>query len=141
MNVLDEYIKIVSDVCDAPELFIKASGYSLISNLLGRYFTCTTMPHGRPNLWFLMSSIPGRFRRSSVSGYYEHGYVEALREYMKVKEQKLTLTREDEKLIHGTKIFEGTPEGIADAITMYSERGINEFNISSSARETLYNKR
>jgi len=138
MNILDEYIEIISEVCDAPELFTKASAYSLISNLLGRYFVGYDMPHGRPNLWFLISSIPGRFRRSTLASYYDTAYTEALKRYTQIKLGKNSEGKFDElpleeiQLVKKTRIMEGTPEGISDAISQRYEKGADVFNIFSS---------
>jgi len=136
MTILDEYVKTVSEVCDAPEMFIKASAYSLISNLLGRYFTAFEMPYGRPNLWFLISSIPGRFRRSTVASYFNHAYTQTLLKYLELKQKPKQENEEEEiepkKLIDMSLIEEGTPEGIADAITFSYEKGIDTFSIFSS---------
>ena len=69
MDLIEEYIKIIKEYTDVPEVFLRASGYHLISAMLGQYFEIPWLHKGRPNLWFLNSSIPGRMRRSTVSSF------------------------------------------------------------------------
>lgn len=72
-DIIEKFYEIVKPYCDAPDSFILGGGYYLVSDLLGRFFRCSQMPFGseggRPNFWYLMSSIPGRMRRSSVQRY------------------------------------------------------------------------
>jgi hypothetical protein len=87
---------------DAPENFIRASAYYVVSATLGEFYVNRLVPFGaqRPNLWMILSSIPGRMRRSTVQRLAYISY----------------------KKIIGADFFpdmiieEGTPEGIMDAI-------------------------
>jgi len=133
-DLIDEFVDIVTPYCDAPSSFIEAGGYYLISTLLGRYFRCTQMPQrGRPNIWFILSSIPGRMRRSTIQHYTDHvyqrtmmGYYEKLNitpDFSDEEEEKLTeeekielILKYRENLIYDSMIEEGTPEGIMDKI-------------------------
>ena len=133
-DLIDEFVEIVTPYCDAPSSFIEAGGYYLVSILLGRYFRCTQMPQrGRPNIWFILSSIPGRMRRSTIQHYTDHvyqrvmmGYYEKLnvtQNFSDEEEEKMTeeekielILKYREKLIYDSMIEEGTPEGIMDKI-------------------------
>jgi len=133
-DLIDEFVEIVTPYCDAPSSFIEAGGHYLISILLGRYFRCTQMPQrGRPNIWFILSSIPGRMRRSTIQHYTDHVYQHAMMRYYEklnvnldlsdeeeekiTEEEKIELTlKYREKLIYDSMIEEGTPEGIMDKI-------------------------
>ena len=133
-DLIDRFVEIVTPYCDAPPSFIEAGGYYLISTLLGRYFRCTQMPQrGRPNIWFILSSIPGRMRRSTIQHYTDHvyqrvmmGYYEKLDVTPKLNDEvEAELTEEEkielilkyrEKLIYDSMIEEGTPEGTMDKI-------------------------
>lgn len=127
-SFIQRFVDICKPYCDSPEVFLEASGHYIISWILGRYFESTWIPKpGRPNLWILLSSIPGRMRRSSLYGYVD--FVERKVLFTLLKEQKLL---ENEQLPDGEKkkisdrdiqrelddliIEEGTPEGIMDAI-------------------------
>jgi hypothetical protein len=133
-DLIDEFVDIVTPYCDAPSSFIEAGGYYLISTLLGRYFRCTQMPQrGRPNVWFILSSIPGRMRRSTIQHYTDYIYQRAMMGYYEkfniaphfsdkeeeklTEEEKMELTLKfRKKLIYDSMIEEGTPEGIMDKI-------------------------
>lgn len=122
---------------DIPEIFVKASGYHLVSSLLGRFFRCPLMPSkGRPNLWFIISSIPGRMRRSTILNldsyvyrhtllkYYEKLGLKPLQKEVESEEELENQKGVTEKQIlewrkkrtWNTIIEEGTPEGIVDKI-------------------------
>jgi len=133
-DLIDEFVEIVTPYCDAPPSFIESGGYYLISTLLGRYFRCTQMPQrGRPNIWFILSSVPGLMRRSTIQHYTDHVYQRVMMGYYErlniapdfSDEEEEELTEEDkieltlkyrEKLIYDSMIEEGTPEGIMDKI-------------------------
>ncbi len=84
MNMIDKFVFIVKEYCDAPETFIRAGGYSLISSLQGRFATVVGVPFsGRPNPWFIISSIPARMRRSATLNYVEYVYKGILKQYYK----------------------------------------------------------
>lgn len=133
-DLIDEFVDIVTPYCDAPSGFIEAGGYYLTSTLLGRYFRCTQMPQrGRPNIWFILSSVPGLMRRSTIQHYTDYVYQRVMMGYYErlnitpdfsdeeeeelTEEEKTELTLEyREKLIYDSMIEEGTPEGIMDKI-------------------------
>lgn len=67
----------------------------------------------RLNVWFLLSSIPGRMRRSTVHNYENYVYKTTL--------EKFYLDEERKKKISASIIDEGTPEGITDHINQNPE--------------------
>lgn len=78
-NLIDKYHAIVSKYCDSPKEFITGSAYHIISALPGRFFSSRCIPGQpktgmKPNVWFIMSSIPGRTRRSALSKYDTYVY-------------------------------------------------------------------
>lgn len=103
INIQEEWERRVKEIVDAPEIMIKATGYYLQSAILGEFFTNPSLPIGsqRPNLWFILSSIPARMRRSTVQ----------------------RTTYDSIKHIIGNEeaanmvVEEGSPEGITDAIS------------------------
>jgi len=123
MNLVKDYVDIVSSYTDAPELFIRASAYFIISSTLGKFFYCPYLVgHARPNLWIVLSSIPGRMRRSTITNYtiftYKHAmmkFYQKSAEFAKEKGFALDLER-FKNLIFSSFIEEGTPEGIIDHI-------------------------
>ena len=157
-DLIDEWVHSISPYIDAPFPFIEATGYHLVSDLLGRFFNCASMPNGRPNLWILISSIPGRARRSSLQGLAEkvtHSsllqYYQAIKLTPKFREQKrqekfdaLTedakkeeVTKYRNRVIAQTSIEEGTPEGIGDAV---STRPYKEFRIVSTEMSGVFRR-
>lgn len=128
VNLITEYTETIKKYLDAPEIFIEASAYHLVSSLLGRYTICPVAPgvNGlRPNAWIMISSIPARGRRSTVTSYQNKVYYRCLRKFYDETEGR-RLREEDTSLhqrINETFIEQGTPEGIMDHInnTKYKE--------------------
>jgi len=113
-SLIEKYTRVISEYCDAPEIFIRASGYHLISALPGRFCSSLAIPglslKGlRPNVWFILSSIPGRTRRSTVQFYDRHIYKKSLNLFYGDKQNKL-------QKILTSMIEEGSAEGLADHI-------------------------
>ena len=101
-NFIEEYTKQVMKYTDAPENFIRASAYYIVSATLGEFYINRLVPFGsqRPNLWIVLSSIPGRMRRSTVQRLAYNAYRKII----------------GEDYSSSMIIEEGTPEGIMDAI-------------------------
>lgn len=101
-NIIDEWTKQLMSYTDAPEIFIRACGYYLVSATLGEFYVNKLVPFGsqRPNLWIILSSIPGRMRRSSIQGITYRAF-------------KRIVGKEQANIM---VIEEGTPEGLMDAI-------------------------
>lgn len=117
-NLIEEFKGIAGRYLDAPEVFIEAAAYHNVSALLGRFFRCTSLPGGshgaRPNIWFIISSIPGRTRRSTLMEYASYVYRNSLKSYFQETlkmEEKVAMNQ-----VSDTIIEEGTPEGIVDHI-------------------------
>lgn len=132
MDIIDEYVSSLKANLDAPEVFIQASAYHIVSSLLGRFFTCQyvgDVEKGmRPNTWFIISSIPGRTRRSTVSSHANYIYKKCLNGYLM---EKHSMEKKDAGLrVYDTIIEEGTVEGIMDHI--HNNKEINEYTILSS---------
>lgn len=113
MAFIDNYIEKIETQTDAPHLFLEGSAFYLISSTLGEYFTNTLVPKGvqRPNLWMILSSIPGRMRRSTIQNIATNIYSEVIGE-----------------LAPSTIWEDGSPEGIIDAV----EEGIDFYTIQST---------
>lgn len=147
-DFIDEFCELILERepnYDIPEVFVKAAGYWIISSTVGQFFRCPLLPKNdqRPNLWFLLSSIPGRMRRSTIITfakaafrtamleYYNYKKItprtgmvdeEVLQQYLKGKEIQLNNLKEEDlvlwrkSLVESHFIEEGTPEGIIDYI-------------------------
>jgi len=123
------YVDILKRHIDSPDTFIEACAYSIISSTLGRqysYLHPDTVYPFRPNVFFMLSCIPGRGRRSSVLNNWNYSYKKILASYYEKLANKPGINIED--LIDSTKFSGGSVQGVADhireAITTY---GINEF--------------
>lgn len=116
---MTDYVDRVGDSLDSPKVFIEASAYHIISSCLGRFFHCSVMPGGklgaRPNVWILLSSIPGRTRRSTLTEYCHYVYKNALKQFF-VTRFKMDVEKASQRVFN-TIIEEGTPEGIMDHIS------------------------
>ena len=101
MSFIDNYTDLIKTYTDSPELFIRASAYYLISATLGEFYINKAVPFGvqRPNLWMILSSPPGRMRRSTVQGL-----------------AYLTYKRVIGDTAFETILEDGSPEGVIDAI-------------------------
>lgn len=113
MSFIDNYVEKIETQTDAPRIFIEASAYYLASATLGEYYYNSLVPRGvnRPNLWVILSSIPGRMRRSTIQNIANNIYTNVI----------------GELAIH-TIWEDGSPEGIIDAV----EEGIDFYTIQST---------
>lgn len=122
-DIKKEYIQLLKKYTDVPDKFIIAGSYHLLSSLLGRFFETKAIPNPlrpgigtRPNIWFILSSIPGRTRRSTILGYNKIIYKKVLLVILK-----------DSKVVTDTILEEGTVEGISDQINYVIETNGNTF--------------
>jgi hypothetical protein len=115
-DLIDRYTEIVMEYVDAPKIFIEASACWLVSSLLGRFFKCPWLPplSRRPDLWFLLESIPGATRRSTIQFLAKYVYRNAYLRYL--TEWERTNKDEAKAIVEQSIIEEGTPEGIMDHI-------------------------
>ena len=129
VNLIDRYVGITEKYTDAPEMFLRAGGYFLISTLLGSFFNLPDVKVGRLNVWFILSSIPGRMRRSSVMNYVTFVLKNTLKQFY--INQGLT-GDEAEQLYALSQIEDSSPEGLCDAIIEGVEHNLMSFCIMSS---------
>ena len=128
-NLIKELIGITTKYIDSPLVFHKALAYHVISSTLGRFFIMPDMKCGRPNVWFVLSCIPGRGRRSTITDYNQILYFKALTEFYI---QNGRLNKEDAKAKVWKSIIEdGSPQGICDCIMEGLENGIENFQLCS----------
>lgn len=117
-SIIADYVEKIEENLDSPKTFIEASAYHILSSCLGRFFHCSTMPGGklgaRPNIWILLSSIPGRTRRSTLTEYCQYVYKNALENFL-ITRFKMDPKKAGQQVFN-TIIEEGTPEGIVDHI-------------------------
>lgn len=101
IDIMEEYTQKLLKYTDAPEVFIRGAAYYLVSATLGEFFRNRLVPFGcqRPNIWIVLSSIPGRTRRSTVQRVTYNTFKEVVGEGAE-----------------GMIIEDGTPEGIMDTI-------------------------
>lgn len=151
LNMIDKFVNIVEEYCDSPEIFIRAGGYHLVASVLGRFCTIPEMPSGnKPNPWFIISSIPGRMRRSAILNYVSYVYRNVLEKFYN---DKISLTEDEtaelnkkgkteaeiewsrkQKLkayVNSTIIEEGSKEGIMDHLEEAHKNGVTEFAVMS----------
>lgn len=130
-NLIQKYLDITQKYSDAPEIFLEAGAYHIISTLLGRFFFLKDIKIRRPNTWFIISSIPGRMRRSSALDYANNVIYSALMEYYYRQDASIDINDGLSKF-RLSDIEEGSPEGIVDRIQEGIEEGVNSYHITSS---------
>jgi len=128
---IDEYIEIVSQITDAPPLFVRASAYWLTSLLFGVNVVCPLAPPGasRVNIWFMLSGPPAITRKSTVIDKLARRFFERL--FTKYLMNKLQITEHEAwKISKLVFIEKATPEGLADHIQITSGEGNETLGIS-----------
>ena len=126
-DLLTDYLNIIREFTDAPDIFLQSCAYHVISTTLGQYFGINNAKIKRPNTWFVLSSIPGRTRRSTVCNFNEQAISRVFKGFYK---EKLGLNpREAEIRYNMSRIIDGSAEGIADAVMNGENEGINTFNV------------
>jgi len=130
IDILRKFSDIANRYSDAPDLFVTAGGYYIVSTCLGRFYYMPNIKVSRPNVWFIISSIPGRMRRSTILNYTNKVIDVALREFFRLS-QAIDDDAINEKIIK-SQIEDGNAPGIADAIENGYKNDIVNFNISST---------
>jgi len=126
MNLIDEYYNVISTITDAPNLFIEAAAYFLISTLCGRNVRSklSSSPYElSANDWFMITGSPGVTRKSVVIGHTKRIQKEVLRKVLR----KYSISRESDddrpitsiinEVVGSTIIENATPQGLLDHIT------------------------
>jgi len=147
-DLIDEFVGIVRPYCDSPDCFIEAGGYYLMSTLLGRFFRCTQMPQrGKPNTWIILSSIPGRMRRSTIQHYTDYIYKRAMGQFL--EEIHVTPNFDDWDPAKGRFVKGGKKEGKkanyseaekAEITATYRQQRINDGMIEEGTPEGIMDK-
>lgn len=124
-DLISEFVKIEKEIIDSPSVFLKSAGYHLVSNLLGRYFSVPAAKNKTPNIWFVLSSKPKIFRRSTLHNHHQQVYRSALENHIDLDELNLELFGDEGKeddvgyeyfseFYNDTLMEDGSPEGIVD---------------------------
>lgn len=112
---LIKYIKDVTlENIDAPKIFHEMLAYHGISATLGMFFRPRTILLTRPNVFFVMSCIPGRGRRSTMMNMSGVLVNSALTQYYE-KTLNCSISDAQDK-VWKSRIERGTPQGICDKI-------------------------
>ncbi|MEM3907039.1 MAG: hypothetical protein QXZ17_09305, partial [Nitrososphaerota archaeon] len=137
IDIIEAFENIVSEYTDAPKVFVKLAGYWVASSTLGRYVLDILSPNfRRPNLFIILSSIPGRTRRSMVLSLAKSVYRRALLKFFKLRQypQGAVSDVEYEKAISDTILEEGTAEGITDHLQNVETYHVHTTNITGESR-------
>jgi len=130
---VDEFVDIISNYSDTPNVYAKAGAYHILSSCIGRFIEMPDFKVSRPNTWFILSSIPGRMRRSTIIRYVQAVTHHSLLEYYKAYKQLKKMECSDEEIkqrVYSNAIDDGNAPGIADAIIFGNNIGINAFEIT-----------
>lgn len=127
--LLKKLMDITTKYCDAPMVFHIALAYHVISVTLGQFFEMPDLKCGRPNVWFVLSCIPGRGRRSTIMGYNHKLLFSTLMKYY-VQTKKFTKENAG-KNVWKSIIEDGTPQGVCDSIMEGLDCGFRTFELCS----------
>lgn len=119
---VDEFLKRTRDLTDAPDMFIKSSAYHLLSYFPGRFCHSSYGRKLRPNVFVILSCVPGRGRRSTIANWnnditkrvWGHVYGERDEDY---SEEAKSVKKIDNEIIE-----DGTPEGLTDHVVTTKTR-------------------
>jgi hypothetical protein len=165
-NLVDEFSNLICKYIDTPKVFADAVGFAMSSALLGPAFKSLWVPHGTANLFIVLSSLPGRTRRSTVQEAFEKVFkrVRKMEMFEKAKDDFLNeelnrsenkdctqeqirndlsdedLLKIEEKIedeINNMIIEEGSTEGLIDHI---ENTNSNEFIITSREMGAIFQK-
>lgn len=128
-DLIQSIMKITEEYIDSPSVFHEALAYHLISSTLGRFCEMPDVKVTRPNVWFVISCIPGRGRRSSLINLSSTSYLEAWKLFY--EKSKNIDTKEAQENSWRSIIEAGTTQGICDSIVEGCECRINGFNFCS----------
>jgi len=131
VNLIERIKTVTMQECDAPEIFHTAMAYHTISSTLGLFFKARTLKFKRPNVWFVLSCIPGGGRRTSIQDL--HDTIVDSSFYNFYRQHNTELTKEEAgELVMLSKIESGTEAGICDAIMDGIDKGVISFMICNS---------
>ena len=115
MNWIDDFLQIVSEHTDAPDVVIKGSAYWLISATLGPFFQVIESKRPlKPNMFVVFCGPAGLTRKSTVIDYARTVYEIAWQKYYDTLNIDINV---EDKFIE-----EFTIEGIADYIEEHSDK-------------------
>jgi hypothetical protein len=138
-NLIEEFISIVSEVVDSPKVFVECGAYHLISCTMGPFVWIVGATHERPNSWTILSSIPGRMRRSKLHSYVTRVYKRAMNKIFYTIIPNTDSIEESEwrkiinEMVEVSIIEEGSSEGLIDHVeSAYVKYGLKYFAIMST---------
>ena len=121
-GLLRRLVEAGQQLTDAPDTYIIAVSYWVLSSTLGKYIVVPYYPRPpdnpmRPNLWIIISGLPGIMRKSTVIDTLGKNVVKnAWREYYTLANPRLTPEQVNE-MVSKMFIETGSYEGIAKHIS------------------------
>jgi len=126
MNLIEEFVKVTSTITDAPEIFLEASAYYLISTVCGFKVSCELTPSRGgtpPNEWFIISGQPAITRRSTIISIVSKLFTNVYKNVLRGGSLDFVMSEDDEstkslsETVADLIIETATPEGLMDHIT------------------------
>ncbi len=135
MDIERSFMNIVTEITDAPETYLWFSLMHIASSCLGKYIICPLYMRPssnpwRPNVWIILSGIPGIMRKSTVIDIDLHVITHALYEYYKARMPRAS-EETIHKIIQNIFIETGSPEGLAEHISE-AQKDLDMFIIVST---------
>jgi hypothetical protein len=129
-NLVTEFSSILQKYIDSPKIMCDAVSITLSSACLGPLFDSKWVGgYGKCNIYTLLSSIPGRTRRSSVQKAFDYVFAKVYK--YDIMEQEIDgkelsdealkiLSKKVDDIVDNLFIESGSKEGIADALVAVS---------------------
>jgi len=128
MSIVKEFVDIIDKYVDPPKVYTEAGAYHILSSCVGAFVEMPDFKVNRPNTWFILSSIPGRMRRSTIIKYVNYvnrvAWQDFYENYIKIDKDLIN------QMVYTQRIDDGNAPGIADAIIEGNKMDINNFSIS-----------
>jgi len=123
--MFDTFVELGKEFTEAPEIFLEASKYYLISDTLGVFHRAIADVNPRLNVFIVLSSPPATHHRSTVKFLTKIVQQEAYKEFFRLNETYYEI-EDVEKIANERILGTGSPEGLIDQISdLRDEHGIN----------------
>lgn len=147
-NLVVEFSQIIQKYYDVPREYADAAGVAISSACFGPFFKSQWVPEGECNVYFVLSSLPGFTRRSTVQKIFDKVVKAVYRHDIKKIEEKRQTDEEDDKKLSGSAfkkkvrravedffIETGNAEGITDNVQAIYENGYRYMFVVFNSKE------
>lgn len=111
LNLIDEFVTIIQNWSDTPEVMLRSAAYFVISSTLGKYLTLEQLPakFPRPNVFFVLGSDPYLTHRSTLESMVKTILRENFKDFNWDRYRKVPKKEKEEEEVIQSE-FEAVPE-------------------------------